>query len=227
MNQYSNKAFFYCLLGLLAFLPLSSCQDGNLREQPVQFAEEEEGAGLWADQQISRFVRRILEDHRGHLWMGTNGDGVARYDGEKLTYFTVRDGFGGVAVRQNLEDKDGNVWFGTERGVTKYDGHSFTNFNEKDGLIHEDVWSMTIDRYGILWVGTLQGVCRYDGQTFSPFELPETRPDSTRGVTSARIVHSIMQDSKGHYWFGTNGGRFHLRRSDAPQFVGEGWPEQQ
>ena len=27
---------------------------------------------------ITQFVRRIHEDARGHLWLGTNGDGVAR-----------------------------------------------------------------------------------------------------------------------------------------------------
>jgi ligand-binding sensor domain-containing protein len=31
-------------------------------------------------------------------------------------------------VRGIVEDKEGNVWFGTEGGVTKYGGESFTNF---------------------------------------------------------------------------------------------------
>ena len=28
----------------------------------------------------------------------------------------LKEGFGGVAVRGIVEDKEGNVWFGTERG---------------------------------------------------------------------------------------------------------------
>ena len=40
------------------------------------------------DDPISQFVRRIHEDRRGHMWLGTNGDGVARWNGEALEYFS-------------------------------------------------------------------------------------------------------------------------------------------
>ena len=158
--------------------------------------------------QLSRFVRRIFQDKDGNLWFGTNGDGVIRYDGDALEYFSIIEGFGGVAVRGIVEDQEGNVWFGTERGLTKYDGQSFTNFTEKDGLINNDVWSIVMDSKKEIWIGTLQGVCRFDGKVFTPFDLPETAPDPMRGVTSAKIVHSIMEDSKGNMWFSTNGGAY-------------------
>ena len=157
---------------------------------------------------ISAFVRRIFQDKSGNLWFGTNGDGVIRYDGDSLEYFSINEGFGGVAVRGIVEDKEGNVWFGTSGGVTKYDGESFTNFTEKDGLINNDVWSIVIDSKGIIWIGTLQGVSRFNGEVFTPFAIPEAEPDYTRGVTSARIVHCIMEDSKGKMWFATNGGAY-------------------
>ena len=50
------------------------------------------------DAQISEFVRRIFQDKRGDLWFGTNGDGVIRYDGGFLEYFSIGEGFGGVCV---------------------------------------------------------------------------------------------------------------------------------
>lgn len=159
------------------------------------------------DGPISMFVRRIHKDSRGAFWFGTNGDGVARYNG-KLEYFSKDQGFGGHAVRGIVEDEAGNVWFGTSEGITKYDGTSFTNYTSQNGLIHDDVWSITIDTEGIIWLGTLGGVCTFDGQSFETFELPESKSDSTRGVTSSKIVHSIMQDSGGRIWFGTNGGAY-------------------
>ncbi|MCH8823030.1 MAG: hypothetical protein IH984_05925 [Planctomycetes bacterium] len=159
-------------------------------------------------QTISEFVRRIFQDSNGNLWFGTNGDGVVRYDGDSLEYFSINEGFGGRAVRGIVEDKDGSVWFGTSGGVTKYDGQSFTNFTENDGLINNDVWSIVIDSKGIIWIGTLQGVSRFDGEVFTPFDIPEVEPDPTRGVSSARIVHCIMEDSKGRMWFATNGGAY-------------------
>ncbi len=157
---------------------------------------------------ISDYIRRIFQDKKGHLWFGTNGDGVCRYDGDSLEYFSVNEGFDGVAVRGIVEDQVGNVWFGTERGLTKFDGTCFTNFKEKDGLIGSDVWSITIDSQGMIWVGTLDGVSRFNGKVFTPFVIPAAKPDYSRGVTSAHIVHSIMEDRKGRMWFASNAGAY-------------------
>lgn len=159
-------------------------------------------------QRISDYIRRIFQDKNGHLWFGTNGDGVCRYDGKTLEYFSIQQGFGGFAVRAIVEHKNGDLFFGTERGLTKYDGKSFTNYTEKDGLVGSNVWSVAIDDKGIVWIGTLDGVSRFDGTSFTPFELPASEPDPSRGVTSAKIVHAILQDSHGKMWFATNGGAY-------------------
>lgn len=165
------------------------------------------------EEQISPFVRRIFQDSKGNFWYGTNGDGVVYHDGDTLTYFNVKQGFAGPAVRSILEDKLGNLWFGTNNGLSKYNLETdigkeaaFINFHQEDGLVHNDIWSMLIDSNGIIWIGTLQGVSRFDGQTFSYVELPESAIDPTRGVTSKRIVHDIMEDREGNLWFATNGG---------------------
>lgn len=163
------------------------------------------------ERQISDFVRRIHEDHRGHMWFGTNGDGVIRYDGRTTEQFDRRTGFGGDAVRGIVEDADGNVWFGTNEGLTRWDGTAFTSIIITDDPTSpgaNDVWALTIDDAGIMWVGTLAGASTFDGQSFTPVDLPATEPDLSRGVTSSRIVHSIMQDSRGRMWFATNGGVF-------------------
>lgn len=163
------------------------------------------------ENQISDFVRRIHQDHRGHMWFGTNGDGVIRHDGTSLQRFDEREGFGGDSVRGIVEGDDGMVWFGTNGGLARWDGKSFTSFKlVEDGVQPggNDVWALTIDSKGTLWVGTLAGAGTFDGRTFTPFDLPETEPDYSRGVTSSRIVHGIMEDSRGRMWFATTGGVF-------------------
>ena len=61
-------------------------------------------------------------------------------------------------VRSILEDKRGNLWFGTYGGgVSKYDGKCFTNFTEKEGLINNVVLSILEDKWGNLWFGTYGG----------------------------------------------------------------------
>ena len=176
---------------------------------PAAFAQPQPGPLL--ERQISDFVRRIHQDGREHLWFGTNGDGVARYDGGSLQMFGLSEGFGGEAVRGIVEDASGNVWFATNRGLTMYDGIGFTNHLIEDGPVHpghNDVWSLAIDSDGSIWVGTLAGVSIFDGTDFTPFDLPETEPDLSRGVTSTHLVHTIRQDGTGRMWFATNGGVF-------------------
>jgi len=192
-----------CVIACFCVVPVADAQDKPSIEikAPV------------ADAQLSSFVRRIFQDSHGNFWFGTNGDGVIRYTPSEhlpvipLEYFSLDKGFGGHTVRGIVEDQDGNIWFGTSGGITKYDGESFTNFTERDGLASNDVWCIEIDRAGIIWIGTLQGVSRFDGEVFTPFFIPESEPDFSVGVTSARIVHSIMEDSAGKMWFGTNGDR--------------------
>ncbi len=165
-----------------------------------------EKAAPAARRPISEFVRRIFKDARGDLWLGTNGDGVFRRRGNTLEQFSTHNGFGGVAVRGIKEDKQGNVWFGTDGGLSKWSGESFTNYTTADGLVHNDVWGLAIDRKGTIWIGTLGGVSRFDGVTFATFDLPKSEPDYDRGVTSDAIVYCIMEDSQGRLWFGNNGG---------------------
>ncbi len=153
-------------------------------------------------------VRRIFQDSRGTMWFGTNSKGVVRYANGKAEFFSIEEGFGGWAVRAIAEDAAGNVWFGTSGGVTRHDGTGFVNFTETSGLPSADVWSLTIARDGTIWVGTLEGVCRFANGVFTAFHLPPSTPDPTRGVTSARICHDIMEDSKGRMWFASNDGAY-------------------
>ncbi len=161
--------------------------------------------------QISRFVRRIFEDKKGNLWFGTNGDGVCRYDGDSLTFFSTKEGLSGNAVRGIVEDKDGYLWFATNGGVSRYDGKSFRTFTMKDGLSDNDVWSIYVDRAGSIWVGTFGGACLFDASSgeFKSFPLPPApKLNPFRGVTSLKIVHAITEDRAGNMWFGSEGGAY-------------------
>ena len=60
-----------------------------------------------------------------------------------------------------LQDKSGNLWFGTYGGgVSKYDGKSFTTFTDKEGLANNTVLSLLEDKSGNLWFGTRFGICK-------------------------------------------------------------------
>ncbi len=156
---------------------------------------------------ISGVVRTMIQDKNSLLWFGSQ-NGLCCLKDKYLTYFDIKDSLGNsITVKAIVEDSNGNIWIGHD-GLTKYDGKHFINYSEKNGLINNDIWSLAVDKKGIIWIGTLQGVSKFDGEKFTNFKIPDAEPDHTRGVTSAKIVHSIMVDTKGKVWFGTNGGAY-------------------
>ncbi len=117
-------------------------------------------------------------------------------------------------VHCGLQDKSGNLWFGTTGdGVYRYDGQSFTNFTTKDGLSSNTVWSILEDKAGDIWIGTNAGLCRYSYSekaiTPVPFSITESNGfllTNTVNNNSKNEVFSIMQDKNGTLWLGTSDG---------------------
>jgi ligand-binding sensor domain-containing protein/signal transduction histidine kinase len=118
-----------------------------------------------------------------------------------MKYLDVEQGMNSSHVLSILEDKHGNLWFGTGGGgVSMYNGENFMHYTEKEGLSNNIVWSIIEDIQGNLWFGTYGGgVCMYNGEVFTHFT-------ETEGLSNRR-VRSILEDSQGNLWFGTwNGG---------------------
>ena len=91
-----------------------------------------------------------------------------------------------------LEDKSGNLWFGTwGGGLSKFDGKSFTHYTEKEGLSDNVVWSILEDKEGNLWFGTYKdGVNKFDGENFTHYTEKE-------GLSN-NYVRSILEDKNGN-----------------------------
>ena len=117
-------------------------------------------------------------------------------------------------VRCGLQDKDGNLWFGTTgEGVYRYDGKLFTQFTVKDGLSNNSVQSILEDKSGNIWFGTDAGLCRYDGKIISTIPialansgsfLPTTGSNSNPSAKNSILC--MLQDRSGKLWFGTSNG---------------------
>ena len=119
-----------------------------------------------------KWIRTIIEDRDGILWLGTRNSGVWRYDGTTFSRYTEQPGLG----LPRLVDRSGNIWFGgegkangleAETGIWRYDGKAFRNFSTKEGMGNLEVWCIIDDRDGNIWVGTRNtGLYRYDGKSF-------------------------------------------------------------
>jgi ligand-binding sensor domain-containing protein/signal transduction histidine kinase len=155
-------------------------------------------------------VNTAILDSRGHLWFGTNGGGISRYDGSDFTNYTTSQGLIDNAVRIIMEDGKGNIWIGTINGVSRFDGFSFKNFTTADGLANDIVFGIAEDGAGNLWFGTGGGgISKFDGTTFTNYTTEQGLADNS--------VIAVAKDSKGNLYFGTNGGG--MSRFDGSTFT--------
>jgi len=146
-------------------------------------------------------ITAIIEDNEGNLWLGTDGYGICRYDGETFKHFTKEDGLCDNTISELMSDSKGNIWIGTfSGGVSKYDGQKFTNYT-KDGIIKGDeVGGFFEDNNGDIWFGVENnGVYKYDGKHFSHYYKEQ-------GLDG--IILSIYRDKENRFWFGGWGGLF-------------------
>lgn len=128
----------------------------------------------------------------------------------------------GNNVHCSLEDKAGNLWFGTTGdGLFKYDGKFFTQFTTSNGLNHNSVNDILEDKDGKIWIGTDAGLVLYDGKTFKEIKIP-----FRKNIPANRYeVLSIMQDKSGKLWFATIAGVYiydPARRSDSTELRADG-----
>ncbi|HKO80673.1 MAG TPA: two-component regulator propeller domain-containing protein [Chitinophagaceae bacterium] len=123
----------------------------------------------------------------------------------KLIKTIGNPGYGNVQC--GLQDKAGNLWFGTtENGLYKYDGKSFTQYLVADGLNSNSVYTLFEDKGGKFWIGTDVGLCLYDGKTFAEIKIPLTKElphNKNDHYRNKHWVFSIIQAKSGKLWFAT------------------------
>lgn len=100
-------------------------------------------------------VSNFLEDKKGNIWLGTDGNGL--YLKEKSGNRIRKMPISSNVIVTLLEDKKGRIWIGTYlNGLFCYENGSFKHYTtENSNLSSNDIWNLKEDRYGNLWIGTL------------------------------------------------------------------------
>lgn len=149
-------------------------------------------------------IRAIFQDSKGNYWFGSLQEGVAVYNGKSFTYFSTNEGLTDNQIHSIQEDKNGIIWFGTQKGVSRYDGQSIKSQSiEEIGAIPGNWMKSDND----LWfaAGNKEGAIRYDGRTLNylAFPIPKViNPNNLYAVTS------ISSGRNNRFWFGTYSGVF-------------------
>ena len=175
---------------------------GLVRFDGVEFTTFHDGD---PDRLKDNEVWSLAEGLDGSIWAGTYGGGVSRYKDGRFTVYTQQQGLINDYVSVVVADRDGAIWFGTERGLSRFHDGRFTNHSLGDGSNSPAVRGLFLDTDGTLWIGTNHaGIHRLkDGKIETPhFEGPP-RTDEVRW---------FWRDARQTLWIGTYDGL--LRLSD-------------
>ncbi|WP_439556637.1 ligand-binding sensor domain-containing protein, partial [Dyadobacter sp.] len=120
---------------------------------------------------LNGYIRDILEDKNGKLWIGSHGTGLVIYDPEKrksIHFDKKNSALPGNNVLSIFEDSRGDIWVGTGgEGLAKYNpaNSSFSVFGQKQGLISGVINKILEDAQGRIWVSTNNGLSYLDMST--------------------------------------------------------------
>lgn len=138
------------------------------------------------------------------------------------------NGLAGNTVNVILQDRNGFMWFGTDKGLNRYDGRNFDLFvrnpNDINSISGNNITALYEDRKGRLWIGTNDnGITIYDPVTekFNRYEHDDKNPASI----NTGYVAQIYEDSKSRFWICLYGGGLELFDEARQTFTHHVWKE--
>ncbi len=114
-------------------------------------------------------ITALCEDGAGHLWIGSQQDGLFQLAGGRVTHFTTAAGLLSDNVTSLVADSQGRVWIGGKAGLNLWTGREFKSYTLRDGLTDESITGLNIARSGTIWITTRAGMSRYIDGKITPY----------------------------------------------------------
>jgi ligand-binding sensor domain-containing protein len=120
-------------------------------------------------------IQCAIEDSRGEVWVGTEGEGVYRFDGESFRHYGIDHGFEHLSVTCLHEDEKGRIWMGTKsldglvnKGVSYFEMGTFHHLQAAHDCPVRSVNAIASDKRGNVWfAGDAGELVRFNGRNFS------------------------------------------------------------
>lgn len=179
-------------------------------------------SGLWlhqdgvspqlARQGITTGTINALHGGKGDLWIGTDEQGAVLLRGghqiERLTFESTKGGLRSNRIYAVYRDREGVVWFGTDRGVCRYDRDSFRTTTLSNDAQSNFIRSLLTTKDGVTYAGTNRGLFRLK----AGLELGGWQQVPEIGI---RAVHALLETSGGKVYAGTSAGLFSVPKGSS------------
>ncbi|HVM93065.1 MAG TPA: two-component regulator propeller domain-containing protein [Terriglobales bacterium] len=146
------------------------------------------------------FVRAILEDRAGNIWVATDS-GLFRLNGDHLDRVDDKNDMPPLAVHALYEDRRGGIWVGGSR-LFRLDGGKFVEYQLAGLASQNRVKTILETSDGVIWVGTVSGL-----QSLTPTGQRFQRVSDINGT-----VRFLRETSDGTLWIGMIGRGLHTYR---------------
>ncbi|SEP03157.1 Two component regulator propeller [Mucilaginibacter gossypiicola] len=170
-------------------------------------------------------IYSVFIDNSNTVWVGTYWGGINMVSNPNTTFLTYQTARYHSAINNNVvsavaEDEKHNLWIGTEGGGLNYFDRkadvvtTYQNkINDPASLGSDLVKVIYIDKDRSIWIGTHGGglnLFNPASHSFKRFLYKENDP-----VTLGSEVLSILHDSEGNLWVGTQSGLLIFRKKDS------------
>jgi len=178
----------------------------------------------------SNYVKDILEDGHGDLWIATHGGGLNRFDRKKNSFsHFLYDPANPNTVSSNMINKivkesSGKFWIATSDGLVLFDplSNRFTKLSHKNNnpssLSDNNLTTALLDSKGDLWLGTLSGGLNRFVRKDSTF-IRYTHNRTDQKTISGDNISAIFEDSDHRLWIGTKGDGLNLLDTETGTFT--------
>lgn len=181
---------------------------GVVRFDGVTFTPLE---NLYSGAPTGVWVRTMVEDSQGGVWIGTSETGAFRLYNGAIKHYSQKDGLPSDVIQDLVVGQHGEIWICTSAGLARFDNGKIEVFRAAQGLSSDIVRAAGYAADGKLWIGGESTTLNtWDGSHFGSVTLSTMPKDAgVRGIIGSGDT----------IWIGTTEGLYQWQHGKERRFT--------